>query len=226
MPISPMARSRLPSMSYVSAMSICHRHPIVVAPAYRRNAPGALWDAVAMQVLRTPEERFADLPDFPYQARYATVAGELSTVDGLRMTYVEIGPADGEVVLLLHGDPTWSFLYREVIPILADAGLRVIAPDLISVGRSDKPGDLVDHSYARHVEWVRAFAFDALNLSDVTLVGHDWGGLIGLRLATEHPARIARIVVTNTGLPTGDQEMPQVWLRFREMVRTAPVLDI
>ena len=173
-----------------------------------------------MRVLRTPEERFANLPDFAYEPRYATLA------DGLRMAYVEAGPADGPTVLLLHGEPTWSFLYRRVIGILARAGARVIAPDLIGFGRSDKPADLADHSYARHVDWVRAFASDALGLAGVTVVGHDWGGLIGLRLATEHADRIARIVATNTGLPTGDQEMPEVWLRFREAVRTAPFLDV
>jgi haloalkane dehalogenase len=173
-----------------------------------------------MRVLRTPEGRFADIPDFPHEPRY------VSTVDGLRMAYVEAGPADGEPVLLLHGEPTWSFLYRTVIPVLADAGLRAIAPDLIGFGRSDKPADLADHSYARHVEWMRSFAFDALDLRGVTVVGHDWGGLIGLRLATEHPDRFARVVATNTALPTGDQQMPEVWLRFREMVRTAPVLDV
>jgi haloalkane dehalogenase len=173
-----------------------------------------------MRVLRTPEERFANLPDFPYEPRYATLA------DGLRMAYIEAGPADGPPVLLLHGEPTWSFLYRRVIPILVRAGARVLAPDLIGFGRSDKPADLADHSYARHVDWVRAFAFDALDLDGVSVVGHDWGGLIGLRVATEHADRIARIVATNTGLPTGDQEMPEVWLRFREAVRTAPALDV
>jgi haloalkane dehalogenase len=173
-----------------------------------------------MQVLRTPEERFADLPDFPYQPRYATVT------DGLRMAYVQDGPDDGAPVLLLHGEPTWSFLYRSVIPILASAGVRVVAPDLIGFGRSDKPADPADHTFARHVEWVRSFAFDALGLTDVTIVGHDWGGLIGLRLGTEHADRVARMVATNTGLPTGDQEMPEVWRRFRDAVRTAPVLDV
>jgi haloalkane dehalogenase len=173
-----------------------------------------------MQVLRTPEERFIDLPGFPYQPNYVTVA------DGLRMAYVEAGPAGGQPVVLLHGDPTWSFLYRTVIPILADAGLRVIAPDLIGFGRSDKPVDVAEHSYARHVQWVRSLAFDVLGLRGVTLVGHDWGGLIGLRLATENPDRVARVVATNTGLPTGEQQMPAVWLRFRETVRTASALDV
>ena len=172
-----------------------------------------------MRVLRTPEERFAGLPDFGYQPRYADVGG-------LRLAYVEAGPPDGPPVLLLHGEPSWSFLYRKVIPVLAAAGLRAIAPDLIGFGRSDKPASPADHSYAGHVEWIRAFAFDALGLSGVTLVGQDWGGLIGLRLVAEHEERFARVVAANTGLPTGDQPMPDVWLRFREVVRTAPALNV
>jgi haloalkane dehalogenase len=173
-----------------------------------------------MTVLRTPEERFAGLQDFPYPASYVEVG------DGLRMAYVSDGPEGGPAVVLLHGDPTWSFLWRSVIPVLAGAGLRVIAPDLMGFGRSDKPADVADHSYARHVEWVRSALFDALDLHDVTLVGHDWGGLIGLRLLAEHGDRVSAFVATNTGLPTGDQEMPEVWLRFRAMVRAVPTLDI
>jgi haloalkane dehalogenase len=172
-----------------------------------------------VRVLTTPDDRFAALPGFAYPPRYADAGG-------LRMAYVEDGPADGPPVLLLHGEPSWSFLYRTVLPVLADAGLRAIAPDLIGFGRSGKPAELADHSYARHVEWVRAFAFDALGLSGLTLVGQDWGGLLGLRLVAEHPDRFARVVAANTGLPTGDQQMPEVWLRFREVVRTAPTLDI
>jgi haloalkane dehalogenase len=172
-----------------------------------------------MRVLRTPEEQFANVPDFPYQPKYAELGG-------LRLAYVEAGPADGEPVLLLHGEPSWSFLYRKVIPVLADAGLRAIAPDLVGFGRSDKPAAIEDHSYARHVEWIRAFAFDKLDLHEITLVGQDWGGLIGLRLVAEHPDRFARVVAANTGLPTGDQPMPDVWLRFREVVRTAPELNV
>jgi haloalkane dehalogenase len=172
-----------------------------------------------MKVLRTPEARFADLPDFDYPPRYADVGG-------LRLAYVETGPADGEPVLLLHGEPSWSFLYRKVMPVLADAGLRAIAADLAGFGRSDKPAQVSDHSYARHVEWIRALAFDRLDLRGLTLVGQDWGGLIGLRLVAEHPDRFARVVASNTGLPTGDQPMPDVWLRFREVVRTAPTLSV
>src|ERR1700678_2763513 len=132
-----------------------------------------------MRVLRTPEDRFAGLPDFDYEPRYAE-AGDL------RMAYVEAGPADGPVVLLLHGEPSWSFLYRTMLPVLARHGVRAIAPDLVGFGRSDKPGQIADHSYTRHVECVRALAFDRLGLRDVTLVGQDWGGLLGLRLVAEH----------------------------------------
>jgi haloalkane dehalogenase len=173
-----------------------------------------------MRVLRTPDDRFNDVPGFGYAPRFADVG------DGLRMAYVEDGPADGEPVLLLHGEPTWSMLYRKVMPILAGAGLRAIAPDLIGFGRSDKPADPAAHTYARHVAWVHALAFQALDLNGVTLVGQDWGGLIGLRLVAEHPRRFARVVAANTGLPTGAHPMPEVWLRFRETVRTAPILDI
>jgi len=172
-----------------------------------------------MRIVRTPEDRFADLPDFSYPPRYADVGG-------VRMAYVEAGPPDGEPVLLLHGEPSWSFLYRRVMAVLAGAGLHAIAPDLIGFGRSDKPAEIADHSYARHVEWIREFAFDRLDLRGLTLVGQDWGGLIGLRLAAEHPDRFARVVAANTGLPTGDQPMPEVWLRFRDVVRTAPRLQI
>ena len=173
-----------------------------------------------MQVLRTPEDRFTGLPEFGYPPRYAEVG------NGLRMGYVEAGQPDGDAVLLLHGEPSWSFLYRRVMAVLAARGLRAIAPDLIGFGRSDKPARPDDHSYARHVEWVRGFAFDQLNLRDVTLVGQDWGGLIGLRLVAEHPDRFARVVAANTGLPTGDDPMPEVWWQFRRVVERAAALDV
>jgi haloalkane dehalogenase len=170
-----------------------------------------------VRVLRAPE---FEVSGFDHPIGYATVA------DGLRMAYVTAGPQDGRPVVLLHGEPTWSYLWRAVIPVLAGAGLRVIAPDLVGFGRSDRPAEVADHSYAAHVEWVRALLFDALDLRGVTVVGHDWGGLIGLRLATEHTRRFAAFVATNTGLPTGDQRMPDAWLRFRDTVRDAPVLDV
>jgi haloalkane dehalogenase len=172
-----------------------------------------------VRVLRTPQDRFADLPGFGYEPRYVNL-GEL------RMAYVEAGPADGEPVLLLHGEPSWSFLYRTVMPVLTEAGFRAIAADLIGFGRSDKPAEIGDHTFARHVEWVGTFAFDRLDLRGLTLVGQDWGGLIGLRLVAEHPDRFARVVAANTGLPTGDHPMPEVWLKFRDVVRTAPDLSV
>jgi haloalkane dehalogenase len=177
-----------------------------------------------VRLLRTPEDRFTDLPDFPFEPKYA----ELRDPHGglIRVGYVEAGPADGPPVLLLHGEPSWSFLYRKMLPVLASAGLRAIAPDLVGFGRSDKPGDLTDHTYARHVNWMRGFAFDALDLRDVTLVGQDWGGLIGLRMVAENPSRFARVVASNTGLPSGDHDMPAVWHKFREAIENAQVLDI
>jgi haloalkane dehalogenase len=177
-----------------------------------------------MRTFRTPDERFAHLPGFDLAPRYADVPdGDGGTV---RMSWVEHGPADGPVVVLLHGEPSWSFLYRSVLPVLAGAGLRAVAPDLVGFGRSDKPAEVSDHSYARHVEWVRALAFDVLDLRAVTLVGQDWGGLLGLRLVAEHPDRFAAVVAANTGLPTGDRDMPEVWWRFRRAVEQAPELDV
>lgn len=142
------------------------------------------------------------------------------------MAYVEDGPPDGPAVLLLHGEPTWSFLYRTMMPVLAAAGLRLIAPDLIGFGRSDKPSHLTDYSTLRHVEWTRSLAFDHLDLRGITMVGQDWGGLIGLRLAAEHPDRFARLVAANTLLPTGDEPMPEIWWDFRRAVERAQNLDI
>lgn len=177
-----------------------------------------------MQALRTPDDRFDRLPDFPYAPRY----GEVPDDEGgtLRVAWVEDGPEGTDPILMLHGEPSWSYLYRKMIPILAAAGHRVICPDLVGFGRSDKPTRREDHSYARHVEWMRAVAFDVLDLHNVTLVGQDWGGLIGLRLAAEHPERFARVVVANTGLPNGEQPMADVWWRFREAITSALTLNI
>jgi haloalkane dehalogenase len=185
-----------------------------------------------MDVLRTPDDCFTDLPDFDLEPHYAEVPhgsrDSEAAGDGavLRMAYVETGPADGPVALLLHGEPSWSFLYRHVMRVLAEAGVRAVAPDLVGFGRSDKPARPDDHSYARHVEWVRALAFDVLDLRDVTLVGQDWGGLLGLRLVAEHPDRFAAVVAANTGLPTGDISMPDIWWQFRRAVEQAETLDI
>ncbi|GFG74079.1 haloalkane dehalogenase [Mycobacterium botniense] len=177
-----------------------------------------------MQTLRTPDRCFMDIPQFPYPPKYC----ELPDGDGgtLRVAWVEDGPDDADPILMLHGEPSWSFLYRKMIPILVAAGHRVVCPDLVGFGRSDKPTRREDHTYARHVEWMRAVAFDVLELHRVTLVGQDWGGLIGLRLAAEHPERFSRIVVANTGLPTGDRPMPKIWWRFRETIQNLPTIEV
>ena len=189
------------------------------------STAGVVGTMSRMDILRTPDERFRDLPDFPWEPRYVEVpAGGGGAT--LRIAYVEAGPAGGPVVLCLHGEPTWSFLYRKVLRVLADAGCRAIALDLVGFGRSDKPAAVGDYTYARHVEWVRAAVFDQLDLHEVTLLGQDWGGLIGLRLVAEHPGRFARVVAANTGLPDGRHDMPEVWWTFRRAVESAEHLDI
>lgn len=166
-----------------------------------------------MNILRTPEERFENLLDYPFAPNYVEVGG---SVDPLRMHYVDEGPRDGEVILMLHGEPSWSYLYRYMIPVCAEAGYRVIAPDLVGFGKSDKPTALEDYSYQSHMDWMQAFV-EALDLNGITLVCQDWGSLIGLRLAAEQEQRFARIVVGNGMLPTGEQKMPlafKVWKTF------------
>jgi len=172
-----------------------------------------------VEALRTPDDRFAGLPEFPFAPNYV----EVDDGDGgkLRVHYLDEGPADGTTVLLMHGEPSWCFLYRKMIPVLTAAGLRCVAPDLVGFGRSDKPIERDDYSYARHVEWMRAALFDALDLRGVVLVCQDWGGLIGLRLVGEHPDRFARIVAANTFLPTGDTPPGDAflgWQRFSQTV--------
>jgi haloalkane dehalogenase len=125
-----------------------------------------------MHALRTPDDRFASLPGYPFEPHYAEVPdGDEGT---LRVHYADEGPAHGDVIVLLHGEPSWSYLYRKMIPVLVTAGLRAVAVDLVGFGRSDKPAERTDYTYARHVEWVRATLFDRLDLSDVTLVCQDW----------------------------------------------------
>jgi haloalkane dehalogenase len=172
-----------------------------------------------MKVLRTPDERFASIPDFPYAPSYVDVAGDL------RMHYVDTGPKDGAVVLMLHGEPTWSFLWRKVITPVVDAGLRAIAPDLVGFGRSDKPAAREDYTFEGHVAWVRAFV-ERLDLRDVTLVCQDWGGLIGLRLAAEMPERFARVVAANTFLPTGDRKPSDAFFAWRDFSQNVPELPV
>ena len=168
-----------------------------------------------MEILRTPEERFSDLPGYSFEPHYVEV-------DGLRIHYVDEGPGDAEPVLMMHGEPSWSYLYRKMIPVITAAGYRALAPDLVGFGRSDKPARREDYTYQRHVDWMRGF-LEALDLKGITLVGQDWGGLIGLRLAAEHEERFARIVAANTGLPTGDITMGEAFLRWQRYSQSVPV---
>lgn len=179
-----------------------------------------------MKILRTPDDSFAALPGYGFEAHYVEVpAGDGEAT--LRVHYLDEGPLDAqETVLLLHGEPSWCYLYRHMIPVIAGAGMRVIAPDLVGFGRSDKPAARTDYTYARHVEWMRAALFDALGLSGLTVVGQDWGGLVGLRLVAEHPERARRVVAANTGLPTGDFTLGDAffaWQRFSQEVPELPV---
>lgn len=176
-----------------------------------------------MTVLRTPDECFDNLPDFPYQPNYL----ELDDPDlgKLRVHYVDEGPADGPVILCLHGEPTWSFLYRKMIPVFVNAGFRVIAPDLVGFGRSDKPSDREDYTYLRHVNWMTG-VLESLDLRGITLLGQDWGGLIGLRLVAALPDRFDAFSLSNTGLPTGDQAMPEAFGKWLKFSQEDPEFDI
>jgi len=169
-----------------------------------------------MPIVRTPEERFADLPSFDYEPSFVDVGGP-------EMAYVDEGSGE-ETFLCLHGEPTWSFLYRKMLPTLAERG-RVVAPDFVGFGRSDKYTDPESYTYEGFYDQLEAFV-EALDLDAVTLVCQDWGGLLGLPVAANNPDRFARLVPMNTGLPTGRAEMPEVWYDFKELVETAPDLDV
>ena len=169
-----------------------------------------------MDVLRTPDERFASLPGFDFEPQYLEV-------DRLRLARIEAG--EGETVVFLHGEPTWSYLWRKVIPPVAEAGFRCIAPDLPGFGRSDKPIDIDWYSYDRHTDLMKKLLGE-LGVSDATLVAHDWGGPIGLRLAAENPGLFSRIVVMDTGFFTGRQVMSDAWHRFRDFVERTPDLPV
>ncbi len=161
--------------------------------AERGESVPILNTAAGVRFVRTPAQRFAALPDYSFAPNYVSL-------NGLRMHYVDAGPKDGEVILLLHGQPSWSYLYRKMIPPLAEAGYRVIAPDLMGLGRSDKPIELGVHTFEQHVSWIKAFIRE-LELTQITLFAQDWGGLIGLRIAGDEPERFARLVAANTTLP-------------------------
>lgn len=175
-----------------------------------------------MDILRTPDERFADLVDWPYEPVYTEVASGVGS--SLRIHHVEVTPDSwsGETVLCMHGEPTWGYLYRKMIPVLVEAGHRVVVPDLVGFGRSDKPSQTTDYTYERHVAWMNEWLI-ANDFSDLTLVCQDWGGLIGLRLATALADRFARIVAANTGLPTGDPAPNEAFMAWREFSQSTPV---
>ncbi|MCG8490199.1 MAG: haloalkane dehalogenase [Sneathiellales bacterium] len=172
-----------------------------------------------MEALRTPDERFENLDGYAYSPNYL----EIEDTEGgsLRLHYVDEGPKDGEIVLLMHGEPSWSYLYRTMIPVLNKAGYRTIAPDLIGFGRSDKPSKRSDYTYARHVAWMLE-AFDQLKLDNVTLFCQDWGGLIGLRLVAARPDKFARVVAGNTFLPTGDQTPSDAFFKWQSFSQSVP----
>jgi haloalkane dehalogenase len=177
-----------------------------------------------VRTLRTSDERFADLPGYPFAPHWVDVAdGEGGT---LRVHHLDEGPRDAAPVLLLHGEPSWSYLYRTMIPPLVAAGHRCVAPDLVGFGKSDKPAEQADYTYARHVEWMREVLFDHLDLRDVTLFAQDWGGLIGLRLVGEHPDRFARVVVGNTGLPDGARQPTDAFLAWQRFAAETPELPV
>lgn len=176
-----------------------------------------------MKTRRTPDDRFTALPGYDFAPHYAEVDDDEGGM--LRIHYLREGDPAAPVVLLMHGEPSWSYLYRTMIPVLTAAGLQIVAPDLVGFGRSDKPAERGDYTFARHVEWMRALLFDHLDLRAITLVCQDWGGLIGLRLVGEHPDRFARVVAANTFLPTGDTNPGEAffaWQKFSQEVEEFP----
>ncbi len=172
-----------------------------------------------IEIIRTPEERFENLPDYNFIPHYIELA------DGIRMHYIDEGDKTNPTVLLLHGEPSWSFLYRKMIPILVANNFRVIAPDLIGFGKSDKPKRQSDYSYQNHMDWLTSF-IEQLDLNNMLLFCQDWGGLTGLRLITQLEDRFSMVVASNTTLPTGNIEMPEVFLKWREFSQKSPDFDI
>ena len=177
-----------------------------------------------MKVVRTPDERFANLPEYDFAPNYA----EISDLEGgkLRVHYLDEGPRDANPILLMHGEPSWCFLYRKMIPILVAAGHRVVAPDLVGFGRSDKPTLKSDYTYARHVAWMSELLLDQLSLRHTTFFGQDWGGLIGLRLVAAAPERFDRLVLSNTGLPTGDRKASDAFMAWQHYSQTSKSFPI
>lgn len=179
-----------------------------------------------MKYLTTAPSQFADLHEYPFKEHYFAVDDNYG--GSLNLHYVDEGPAQGEVILMLHGEPSWSYLYRNMITPMVTAGYRVIAPDLIGFGKSDKPTRRCDYTYRRHVDWIRLLLLK-LKLYQITLVCQDWGGLIGLRLVAEHSELFARVLAANTMLPTGDHPPSEAflnWQKYSQTVETFPIADI
>lgn len=176
-----------------------------------------------MQALRTPDDRFDDV-DLPFDPHYA----EIDDGEGgsLRVHYLDEGPVDGPPMLLMHGEPTWCYLYRSMIPVLVEAGHRCIAPDLVGFGRSDKPTEQSDYTYARMVGWMEQLVFDHLDLRNATYFGQDWGALIGLRLVASQPDRFARVAIGNGGLPTGYNTPTDAFMAWQTYSRESPRFNI
>ncbi len=181
-----------------------------------------------MKTLRTPDERFADLPDYPFAPHYADISDQdAENPDGsLRVHYLDEGPADAAPIVLLHGEPSWSYLYRKMIPALVAAGHRCVVPDLVGFGKSDKPTEQSDYTYARHVAWMSELLVGHLDLTDATFFGQDWGGLVGLRVVADHPDRFARVVIGNTGLPTGAGKPSDAFMAWQKFSQETPVFDV
>ena len=176
-----------------------------------------------MKILRTPDEQFENLPGYSFAPNYVLLSTEGE--QELRLHYVDEGPRDGKTVLLMHGEPSWSFLYRKMISGLLKAGCRVIAPDLIGFGRSDKPSERNDYTYQRHVDWMTD-CIEQLDITSAVLFCQDWGGLIGLRLVAAFPDRFDGVIAANTGLPTGDIEPSEAFTKWQEFSQTVPVFTV
>ena len=180
-----------------------------------------------MKSLRTPDDRFDSLPGYDFPPHYVEVPALDGSEDSLRVHYLDEGPPGArETILLLHGEPSWSYLYRKMIPPLVAAGHRVVVPDLVGFGRSDKPASRTDYTYERHVGWMRSALFDALGLEELTFLGQDWGGLIGLRLVAQDPQKFRRVVAANTGLPTGDDRMTDAFFSWQKFSQETPQLPV
>jgi len=169
-----------------------------------------------LKILRTPDSQFENLPDYNFTPHYCELG------EGLRLHYVDEGPRDGRIVIMMHGEPSWSYLYRFMIRNLSEAGYRVLAPDLIGFGRSDKPSETGDYSYTSHVGWMQNW-LDQMDVSDAVLFCQDWGGLIGLRLVAANPERFAAVMAGNTGLPIGNTKPSDVFLKWQTFSQTVPV---